>query len=132
MDLLKRASNHQLLRYIAVGGTAYVLEMASLFGLKKVAGLGNIQAVAVSFWFGLLVAFFMQKIITFRNKHFSAKHLTKQGLGYAALVLWNYGFTILVVALLQHRLSVFVVRTFAILCITLWNYRLYHYLFHHD
>ena len=108
------------------------MEMCCLFGLKKVVGLGDIQAVAISYWLGLVVAFLLQKVFTFRNKHFSAKHLLRQGVGYGALVLWNYGFTLIFVATLRHKLSIFIVRTLAILCITLWNYRLYHFLFHHE
>ncbi len=132
MDLLKRLHSSRLVTYIAVGGTAYLLEMACLYALKTIAGLSSVRSVAISFWLGFLVAFFMQKLVTFKNRQFSPRHIVTQGVGYSALVTWNYCFSLLMVGVLQKHISVFMIRTLAIMCITLWNYKLYHILFRHE
>lgn len=132
MDLVKQIRNNRLITYITVGGTAYVLEMACIYVLRNVVGLSGVNSVAISFWVGLVIAFFLQKLLTFKNRHFGLKHLLKQSIGYSVLVAWNYCFSLILVIFLQRYISVFIIRTLAILCITLWNYKLYHILFRHE
>lgn len=118
-----------LFRYLLVGGGAYLVEMATLFLLKKVS-LGNVESVAVSFWVGLIVAFVLQKSITFRSRAKSKKHLTHQATLYLLLVAINYLFTLAVVALIGNVITVFGARTFAIVITTAWNYAIYKIIFH--
>ena len=121
--------NPKLVRYIIVGGLAYLVEMATLFGLKHEAKFSSVKSVAISFWVGLVVAFLLQKIITFKNHDRRIHILAKQIIAYGCLVLFNYLVTLITVKLLTPRLSVFIVRTMIIVLATIWNYYFYSLLF---
>lgn len=118
-----------LQRYIIVGSTAYLFEMATLYGLRIGLGFSPLKSVAISFWVGFIVAFLLQKIVTFKNHEKHARAIAKQLAGYSLLVGWNYGFTLVSVRLLSGTLSVFVIRTLVIMIITSWNFVLYRILF---
>lgn len=116
-------------RYLIVGTLAYAVEMIILYGLRYALNLSPLKAVAISFWTGLVVAFILQKIITFKNHSRSLHILSKQLGGYGVLVAFNYAFTLLLVNLFSPSFSVFLIRTMAILITTLWNYIIYRSLF---
>jgi len=111
-------------RYVVVGGSTYVLELVAIV-VAQHFGAGAVLSVAISFWLGLLVSFTLQKLITFGDKRTQHRILLPQFGAFALLVLFNFGFTILVTKLLQHALPVVVIRTLAIGVTTLWNYYLY-------
>lgn len=117
--------NGHLKRYIVVGIVAYLSEMAVLFGLKDLVGLSSLKAVAISFWTGLVVAFILQKIITFQNHDRSLHMLSKQLVGYSVLVAFNYFFTLLMVGVFSDKASVFIIRTAVIILSTGWNFIIY-------
>jgi putative flippase GtrA len=117
------------LRYLIAGGCAFVIELGSLYLLKHGFHLSDVYAVALSFWIGFLVAFGLQKWFAFENHEKQPHLLVRQLIGYSGLVAWNFGFTLLMVKLLQGTLSVFVSRTIAIVIITSWNYTVYKVLF---
>ena len=104
-------------------------EIGSLYYLHSILGLAPTSAVAISFWVGFIVAFIMQKYITFQNNDRQVGSVTKQLLGYSLLVGWNYVFTLGAVALCTSFVSVYVIRTVVIAITTLWNYVLYDRLF---
>jgi putative flippase GtrA/LmbE family N-acetylglucosaminyl deacetylase len=118
-----------LLRYVIVGATAYVIEIASLWVLRRVLELSDLRSVAISFWIGFVVAFGLQKLVTFRDYRATKNTVTKQIGAYSLLAAWNYGFTLLSVELLSGVLSVFVVRTLAVTMITSWNFIIYQWVF---
>lgn len=119
----------KLKRYIVVGASAYVTEMAILYGLHSVIGLSSLTSVAISFWTGLVVAFILQKVITFQNHHRSLHILSKQIAGYSVLVAFNYFFTLLMVKLFSDKVSVFIIRTGVIILLTGLNFVIYKELF---
>ena len=127
--MLKKLSQHQIVRYLFVGGFSFVIEISILHLLNKVLGIHPTISVAISFWIGFIVAYILQKVVTFQNKEKSKQAIVKQLIGYSLLVLWNYGFTILVVELFQNDLSVVLLRTIVIAITTIWNYLLYKILF---
>jgi putative flippase GtrA len=112
------------LRYVLVGGTTYVVELAVIV-LAQHLGASAVRAVAISFWFGLIVSFTLQKLVTFSDRRTHHKVVLSQIASFSLLVLFNFGFTIVVTKLLQHALPVVVIRTLAIGITTLWNYYLY-------
>jgi putative flippase GtrA len=121
--------NPKLIRYLIVGGTAYLIEMATLYVLKNGVGLSSIKSVAISYWVGFVVAFLSQKIITFNNHDKRLHILAKQLFAYSCLILFNYIVTLVAVRFLTPKLSVFLVRTLVIALGTLWNYYFYSLLF---
>ena len=127
-SIYSRLLNKTGFRYLLVGGLAYVVEMAALYGLK-IGGLSDVLAVAISFWLGLLFSFFAQKLITFKNTDRTSKGVSKQLGGYMGLVIFNYLFTLAFVGALSSYASVFILRTISIGFISLWNFFIYRRLF---
>lgn len=117
-------STPMALRYLVIGVGAYFIEMSFLYVLKQ-TGMDNIEAVAISFWVSLITTFVLQKFIAFRNVAKNKKHLSRQVILYLFLVLFNYTFTLLLVAGVGQKISVFIARTLTILCTTVWNYYFY-------
>lgn len=116
-------------RYLAVGSTAYILEMATLFGLKNIFHLSPVRAVAVSFWVALIIAFVLQKLITFKNSEIEIGAIGRQLTGYGLLVAWNYIFTLVTVHFLVAWVVVYIARTVTIMIIMCWNYLFYKQIF---
>ena len=119
----KKFLGTRLGRYLIVGGTVYLLELVIIIVAQK-AGASNVVAVALSFWIGLLVSFGLQKIVTFQDRRTHHRILMAQILAVSLLVLWNFGFTVLVTKALQPIAPV-ITRTLALLITTVWNFYLY-------
>jgi putative flippase GtrA len=114
----------KLTKYIIVGLCSYLIEIATLYSLKHLLGFSAVASVAISFWIGFIVAFTMQKLITFKGPN-QTKTVVHQLILYILLVIFNYLFTILITVLLKNLLNVIVIRTFAIIVITSWNFIIY-------
>ncbi len=111
-------------RYVVVGGTTYAFELVVIVVMQQL-GASAVWSVAVSFWLGLLVSFTLQKLITFGDRRTQSRVLVPQIVAFTLLVLFNFGFTIVVTKLLEHVLPVVVTRTLALGVTTMWNYYLY-------
>jgi len=120
----RELSGSPLVRYVLVGGSAYVIELIIIVVAQK-QGANSIFAVALSFWVGLIYTFVLQKFFSFRDKRTHHKVLLPQILTVVALVAFNFSFTIFLTALLQHVLPVVVTRTIAVGITTMWNFYLY-------
>jgi putative flippase GtrA len=118
--LLKRPG----IRYLVIGGTVYVFELAVIV-LAQAYGATPTWAVAISFCLGTAVSFFMQKLITFGDTRMHHRVLIPQLVATTLLILWNLGFSVLVTKLLQHHLPAVATRTIALLITTIWNFYLY-------
>ncbi|HEY8992728.1 MAG TPA: GtrA family protein [Candidatus Microsaccharimonas sp.] len=127
--MIRTLAQHQIIRYLFVGGFSYVIEIATLYSFNQLLHVSATISVTISFWVGFIIAYTLQKLITFQNKEKSRKALTKQLIGYSLLVLWNYAFTLLVVELFHASVSVIILRTIVIAITTVWNYFLYKKLF---
>lgn len=118
--LLRRPSG----RYVIIGVSVYVFELAVIFMMQHM-GAGAIVAVAVSFWLGLMVSFTLQKVVTFGDKRMHHRVLLPQIVATLLLVLFNFGFTILVTYALASLLPAVIIRTLALGVTTIWNFYLY-------
>lgn len=127
--MIRKLAQHQIIRYLFVGGFSFIIEITLLYILNHTLHISAAISVTISFWVGFIVAYVLQKLVAFQNKEKSRRAITKQIIGYSLLVLWNYGFTILVVELFHSSVSVVVLRTIVIAITTLWNYVLYKKLF---
>lgn len=110
-------------RYLLVGGTVYVLELIVIVVASQL-GAKPVLAVALSFWIGLCVSFVLQKVFTFGDRRTHHKILIPQVVAVSLLIMWNFGFTILVTRLLTS-LNPTITRTIALLITTIWNFYLY-------
>jgi putative flippase GtrA len=117
------------LRYLLIGGVSYVVEMAALLLLVKTFSISSTLAVAISFWIGLTTSFTLQKYVAFKNTGGDKKTFGKQVLLYGALVLFNYGFTLIFVGLFTELLGLIAARTLALLLAVCWNYFIYRQIF---
>lgn len=118
--LLKRS----IVRYLLVGGSVYLLEVAVILVAQQ-QGTSSVVAVGLAFWIGLLVSFGLQKFVTFGDKRTHHRIVLKQFMAVTALVAWNFIFTIGVTKLLAGHLPAVLIRTVALLITTLWNFYLY-------
>jgi putative flippase GtrA len=103
--------------------------MLVLYVFRYILNLSPLSSVAISFWVGFFIAFILQKIVTFKNYKRDIKTVTKQLVGYSALVAFNYTFTLVVVGAFHTSLNVIILRTITIAVITLWNFIIYRKLF---
>ena len=123
--LIQHIKTSTLLRYIIVGGTSYAIELSVLLLLVRVFDFNTTLAVSIGFWLGLVISFLLQKFLAFKNTDTRAKRLTIQTVYYALLVLFNYGFTLLFVHLLEPFIDLSIARTLALIITTAWNYIIY-------
>lgn len=123
--LLRNARNSQFIRYIFVGGTSYILEIGLLAYLEYGLHIPTVVSVSISFWFGFLVAFVLQKIVTFEDRQRSVKKIAWQSISYALLVAFNFIFTLVFVQLCSPVAGVLIARTIALVITTIWNYVVY-------
>ena len=116
--------SNELKRYVIIGGSVYVFELAVIVITQKL-GASPVLAVGLSFWLGLIVSFALQKIITFGDKRTGRRILVSQILAFSLLVLFNFGFTLLVTKVLLHIFPAVITRTLALGITTMWNFYLY-------
>lgn len=113
-----------LYRYILVGGSVYIIEVGIIL-LAEHMGASSVLAVGISFWIGLILSFIFQKFVAFGDKRTRRRVLISQVAMVAALVLFNFGFTLLVVKVCSPRVPAVASRTAALGVTTLWNFYLY-------
>ena len=124
-----KAKLHTLLkkpghRYVLVGGSVYAIELIVIVVAQRL-GASAVFAVGLSFWIGLVISFVLQKLVTFGDKRLHHHVLITQVIAFSLLVLFNFGFTLLVTKLLQAELPAVVTRTLALGITTIWNFYLY-------
>ena len=119
LDLQK--SSH---RYLIIGVSVYLFELLVIF-VAQYFGANNVLAVGLSFWLGLIVSFILQKVVTFKDKRTHHRVLLPQIIAFSLLVLFNFGFTILVTDLLTGIVPAVITRTLALGITTIWNFYLY-------
>jgi len=111
-------------RYLIIGGGVYLFELAVIVTAQRL-GASAPWAVAISFCFGTLVSFFLQKLVTFGDKRMHHRIVVPQLVAVTLLVVWNLSFSVALTKLLQDHLPAVVSRTLAIGLTTLWNFYLY-------
>lgn len=116
--------NTSLQRYIVIGVSVYAFELLVIVAAQA-WGASAVLAVGLSFWLGLLASFGLQKIVTFRDRRTHHTVLIPQLIAFSLLVLFNFGFTLLVTQLLSGILHPAITRTLALGITTIWNFYLY-------
>ena len=116
--------NSTFRRYVVIGFSVYIFELLVIVVAQRL-GSSPIIAIAFSFWLGLIVSFTLQKFISFQDKRTHHKIVLVQLFAYSALVLFNFGFTLLLAKIIGHHLPAVVTRSFALGVTTLWNFSIY-------
>lgn len=122
----RKLLKNTLVRYIFIGGSSYAIELAFLLAIVSLSHVGDTIAAAIAFWIGLAISFLLQKLLTFSDRNKTIKHLSRQTVLYAALVLFNYVFTIGFIYLFRNY-EIVITRTIALVITTTWNYIVYRY-----
>ena len=107
-----------------IGGFVYVMEIITILVAEQLKA-SAVVAVGISFWVGLIVSFILQKLVTFRDKRTQRQILLPQIAAFTLLVLFNFGFTLLVTYLLSPQVPAVFTRTIALGITTIWNFYLY-------
>lgn len=123
LEKLKKLSP-ELKRYLVIGISVYIFELVVIV-VAQSAGASAVEAVGLSFWLGLIVSFLLQKLVTFGDKRMHHKVLIPQVIAFSLLVVFNFGFTVLVTKLLASFVPAVATRTLALGITTLWNFYLY-------
>lgn len=123
-DLIRKLWRRTVVRYLFVGGSSYVIELSVLLGLVSFASLSVSAATAIAYWIGLLMAFGLQKIVAFQDYRRELRWLTRQGLLFGLLTLWNWFFTVLFVNLWPDDMVVWS-RSLALVIMSGWNFIIY-------
>ena len=124
MNRIKAMLQRPGYRYLLIGGSVYVFELAIIV-VAQALGASAVWAVAISFCLGTLVSFFLQKLVTFSDKRMHHRILIPQLIATGLLIVWNLGFSILLTKLLQNHFPAVVTRTLALAITTIWNFYLY-------
>lgn len=111
-------------RYLIIGSLVYVFELLVIV-VAQAWGANAVAAVGVSFWLGLIVSFGLQKLLSFGDKRMHYKILLSQIIAFSLLVLFNFGFTLLVTYLISPPMTAFFSRTIALAITTVWNFYIY-------
>jgi putative flippase GtrA len=82
-----KAHASQLVRYVLVGGSLAVLNLAFLYGLRTWLHLSNPVAVTAMFVMGLLAHFPAHRWITYTAQH---RPVRPQMLRYSVMLTWNF------------------------------------------
>lgn len=122
--VLRLLDDPSLRRYLSIGVTVFGLELVAITIFESF-GLSSVIAVGLAFWLGLAISFVLQKLVTFGDKRTHHKVLLPQIAAFSLLVLWNFGFTILLALMFRDLLPAVLIRTIALGITTVWNYYLY-------
>lgn len=122
----------QMIRYIFVGGSAFLVEYAvfSLLIIYMSGGVINLFFVqTTSFICGLFVSFFGNKSYTFRQSiHQTHAHtIGRQSIMYASLALCNLVVTNILLAILVKQLGIpaLVAKVCVMVAVAVWNFLLF-------
>lgn len=111
-------------RYLIIGVSVYLLELTVIF-VAQANGATAALAVSLSFWLGLMASFVLQKFVTFGDKRLHHRILIPQIIAFCLLVLFNFGFTVVLAQLLVNVIPAAISRTLALGITTVWNFYLY-------
>lgn len=120
--------NKTLIRYLLVGGTGVVFELAVIFLALTVFKASDSMAVTASYWLGVAFSFLLQKFFAFENKDVRAKTVGYQTLAFGLLLAINYLFTLAFVHFTGALLGVYLARMVALVITTGWNFFAYKFI----
>jgi dolichol-phosphate mannosyltransferase len=112
-----------LFRYVVIGGTAFVLDMSSLYVFKEWIGMSPVLAVAINQFFILSYIFILNKLWAFNSNQKTGSALSR----FVILQIFNYCFGILWMWVFYEHLGAnyLIARIANIILFTVWNFLLY-------
>jgi putative flippase GtrA len=88
----------QFVKYVFVGGVAFVFDFATLYLLTEYAGLHYLLSAALAFIIGLNVNYFLAKYIVFKASKIENRHkeyffiilISLSGLALNQILIWSF------------------------------------------
>lgn len=126
MRLLQEAFESSILRYLGVGGTAFVVDFGATVLARDVLHLPLWLAVSIGLAAGFVINFALQRNFAFRSDRPYAWSL----LLYIALVLFNWGATTVGMYAIVEWMGypTAIGKLVCTVVVTLWNYPLYRFI----
>lgn len=123
-------ASNKIIKYLIVGGMAFVTEYLIFLLLIQVFLFPNALTVAqtVSFVAGLLISFFGNKIITFKDSEYRYKHTSaSQFLKYLVLAGINLMLTNVFLYVLTNEFGLvpLVAKVAVMLAVVAWNFLIF-------
>lgn len=123
MKLINYLYNHNLIRYIVVGGTTFLIDYIALIVLHGKLDLTIPIAASIAYWSSIIFNFTMNRWWTFSAA--DNKNIHKHISAYSVLLLFNYFFTVISISLLSKYISYIIVKPLIVITQTIWTYRIY-------
>lgn len=114
---------HQLLRYLFVGGSTFLIDFSLLVIGREKFRLSVSVAASISYWISIVYNFSLNRFWTFSQKELSALH--KHALFYGMLLAFNYVFTISFIHFTASLLHYGPAKVLAVAIQMSWTYYLY-------
>ena len=114
---------HHFVRYLIVGGSTFVIDFGILYSLHGLLNLNLAASTSVAYWISMSYNFVLNRYWTFdaREKESLLKHIT----AYFALVVFNYMFTVIFVAVVGEHINYMVAKALAVLLQMIWTFPVY-------
>jgi putative flippase GtrA len=122
------------MRYVLVGGGAFITEYGSFYVLFAVLHMRLLLANGISFCLGLGISFVLSRVWTFQHQEkVYQKKTAHQFSFYMTLSLINLGLTLLLVSYFKHLgIDPRIGKLLAMAITSLWNFMLLkHFIFNH-
>ena len=127
-NISKKDNLTELITYVFVGGSAFVVEYGVFYVINDHSGslfkLNLFAAQTISFCCGLLVSFFGNKLITFSHTRDRSKKSANQFAQYASLAVINLLLTNVLIYLLVSGASIpaLFAKVMVMALIVSWNF----------
>jgi putative flippase GtrA len=127
MDRLKETTlflyNHHFVRYLAVGGTTFIIDFGILYVLHGIFKLNLAASTSVSYWVSISYNFVLNRYWTFdvAEKENLKHHLTT----YFVLLVFNYLFTVTFVSFVGAHINYVIAKALAVGISMIWTYYVY-------
>jgi putative flippase GtrA len=114
---------HHFVRYLAVGGTTFVIDFGILFTLHGKLGIGIAAATSVAYWTSIIYNFIFNRYWTFdaREKESLQRHITS----YFLLLVLNYMFAVVFVSYASTHINYIIAKAIAVAIQMVWTYPVY-------
>jgi putative flippase GtrA len=126
--LISKLYHNSALRYLAVGGTSFLVDFSLLYVFHELFGIRLWISTGIAFLASFFFNFTFQKIFAFSSKAHRGWSLVK----YILLVGFNTIATIGIVALLYTYIGWEFAKVVSTVLTTVWNYLAYRYVVFSD
>jgi putative flippase GtrA len=119
----RKVYEHSFVRYVAIGGTTFMLDFLILVLLHGVLGVNLLVAATISYWSSIIFNFVANRVWTFGA---TETHIAKHAVAYGILLGFNYVFTLAFVGIASHMgMHYTIAKVFAVAIQIPWTYIAY-------